>query len=237
MIRDMPRCLKKPIWLSVLAVTLSCGALFGVLILTVWFGAPQTIALGVLFLIAIVLMPIWLLYVGLYMLRVEERVGVTRGRSCPVCVYDLRGLPDESGKCPECGTSYTRESLARAWRWHVRRPPCVVRSNRGYVVGLSLVFLLIMLGPVVPLLPVMTPRWHMPLGPIFPVIVIAFLVWVGVRSCRLRRRVRSARWHICPMCGTDLCGVPAEAGSCPKCGEPYTRESLHEAWRCFAKGS
>jgi len=35
-------------------------------------------------------------------------------RTCPVCLYSLRGLP-ERGDCPECGTPYSPEALKVIW--------------------------------------------------------------------------------------------------------------------------
>lgn len=46
--------------------------------------------------------------------RVRGPLRETRGRLCPDCLHDLRGIGDE-GVCPECGSAFTRESLADWW--------------------------------------------------------------------------------------------------------------------------
>lgn len=33
---------------------------------------------------------------------------------CPECLYDLRGSPD-SGRCPECGLTCTRQEVREVW--------------------------------------------------------------------------------------------------------------------------
>ena len=63
------------------------------------------------------------------------------------------------------------------------------------------------------------------------------VTWTGIRWLRLRSRVREVNARLCPFCVTDLEDAPSDAGSCPKCGEEYTPESLREAWRHFASGA
>lgn len=46
--------------------------------------------------------------------RVRGRLRETRGRLCPACLHDLRGIGDE-GQCPECGGVFSKESLADWW--------------------------------------------------------------------------------------------------------------------------
>ncbi|MDX2148732.1 MAG: hypothetical protein SFZ23_14560 [Planctomycetota bacterium] len=36
---------------------------------------------------------------------------------CTICHYKLRDLPD-AGRCPECGTEYTRNDLVAKWEKH-----------------------------------------------------------------------------------------------------------------------
>jgi len=70
---------------------------------------------------------------------IRERVAGTGGYTCPKCAYDLRGSAIDRGTCPECGDSYTRESLRLAWREFLRFPPYVVRLFRALVVGGAIV--------------------------------------------------------------------------------------------------
>ncbi len=173
----------------------------------------------------------------LSLFRMHRRIAMTRGRMCLSCAYDLRGSPVEGGRCPECGTSYTREALSEAWGGYLAFPPCVARLYRSPVVAAMI--LLLLLGF----------QWSMLAGSVTPqgekgwtiankitrVLVLSIVGVTAVRWYRLRRRVQAAGLHVCPVCGMHLCSQPAEAGACPKCGEPYTRESLRQAWRCFAK--
>lgn len=46
--------------------------------------------------------------------RVRGPLRETRGRLCPACLHDLRGIGD-AGQCPECGEAFTRDSLADWW--------------------------------------------------------------------------------------------------------------------------
>ncbi|MBX3361436.1 MAG: hypothetical protein KF912_14355 [Phycisphaeraceae bacterium] len=46
--------------------------------------------------------------------RVRGPLREARGRLCPDCLHDLRGIGDE-GACPECGEAFSKESLADWW--------------------------------------------------------------------------------------------------------------------------
>ncbi|MBY0261177.1 MAG: hypothetical protein K2Q20_02470 [Phycisphaerales bacterium] len=58
---------------------------------------------------------------------------------CLTCHYDLSATPD--GRCPECGNTFTHESVARFWRERHARPsalelPLGILSTLGAIVGL-----------------------------------------------------------------------------------------------------
>lgn len=53
-------------------------------------------------------------------LGVRRRVEQTHRRLCPWCLYDLRGMADHEGICPECGKPYTVRSLEEAWQYFMR---------------------------------------------------------------------------------------------------------------------
>lgn len=50
-----------------------------------------------------------------YQLRLHRQLLATDYRLCPVCLYDLSGLEDQS-VCPECGTPYSHDEIRAMWR-------------------------------------------------------------------------------------------------------------------------
>ena len=46
--------------------------------------------------------------------KFAQEVRESEYRVCIQCGYSLKGHPDD-GRCPECGYTYTRESLIRYW--------------------------------------------------------------------------------------------------------------------------
>ena len=59
---------------------------------------------------------------------------------CPMCGYNLRGLPD--GKCPECGTPFERDTLAR-----MDQPTVSMGAIRLFAVIWPAVYLVIVVPP------------------------------------------------------------------------------------------
>ena len=185
----------------------------------------------VLFLISMILGIIYLNWT----LGLQLRVLQARGRLCRNCGYDLRGAPRTGGVCPECGASFTPESLNASWCAFMRVPTVVVRATR-----LPLV-LLFSAMPFV-FLPGVIRNWKPSLF-VSPAVhavervILVFMVlagaWMWCQWLWLRRRVRASNRCVCPFCGKNLVPDTGEAGSCPRCGEEYSRESLREAWRCF----
>ena len=46
--------------------------------------------------------------------KLRQRLRDTRGAICPDCGYPLAEIA--AGRCPECGSAWTRESARRAWQ-------------------------------------------------------------------------------------------------------------------------
>lgn len=61
-----------------------------------------------------------------------------------------------------------------------------------------------------------------------PIFAGQFYIILNLR--RLKRRLRQADGHLCPMCAYDLSGV-ATPGSCPECGTPFDAQKIRQAWK------
>lgn len=70
---------------------------------------PLWVGLGAFFIIWNAMFVIWA--------RPRQRVKKVDGRICFRCGYSTEGLPDE-GKCPECGSQYSREANLKRIRKH-----------------------------------------------------------------------------------------------------------------------
>ena len=69
-----------------------------------------------------------------------DHAGAEERLHCPRCGYNLRGLPD--GKCPECGTPFERDTLAR-----MDQPTVSMGAIRLFAAVWPVVYLVIVMPP------------------------------------------------------------------------------------------
>ena len=95
----------------------------GILILAQLFNCPALLCwyFGRTDMMVLLLVPgMVLVYVHLYLVRrrfkeFTNELLRSNYRVCPECLYSLDAIA-ESGKCPECGATFTPESLVAKWQ-------------------------------------------------------------------------------------------------------------------------
>lgn len=63
-------------------------------------------------------------------------------------------------------------------------------------------------------------------------VILLGLVWMGLKTRRLKEQVRESGLSLCPDCGYDLRGL-RDPGVCPECRRAFDRRRDSLYWRRF----
>ncbi|MEE8154781.1 MAG: hypothetical protein V3T53_07435 [Phycisphaerales bacterium] len=98
---------------------------------------------------------------------------------CPLCDYDLKGLPTEH-KCPECGYEYDNATIVlRCWTSKGKRTSWLARLFLPSIVGLGILALLLLGG--LPTLPPLVLFLGLPIYLAFLILIAYYVAKILVR--------------------------------------------------------
>ncbi|MBL8760015.1 MAG: hypothetical protein JNL50_01815 [Phycisphaerae bacterium] len=232
------------VWQAIAALPAIGGAVAFTIVIVIdpLLFAGRTAAMLAGLVVSLALAAAVMIFQGVRIARLRNRV---RQRRAAVCIECLTDLPDdERGVCPSCSLPYTRVGNVLLWNIPDKSlavPPPRRRSPAFYRQYKRLVVLMVAVAGFILLINMLTPKpstgtfsmWRSAGAPIVANLlgagIMVMFVFRFMRTVQRERNTAIARrGAVCTECAYAL--PDNDSGTCPECGQAYTRASNAEFW-------